>query len=845
MTRMALKTLWWRKRRVRGVASAVFLGIAFLTGTQVLADTVDSSITGAISSGNSGTDAVVRNATDVSSSPGARRAPIPASVLTSVRATPGVADAVGVIDGYGQIVGSNGRVIKQNGPRLATNWVANSALNPYRIVDGHPPQNDHEVVINRAAARSGHLSVGDRTTIDVPAPVGVVISGIATFGSADALGGSSYAAFTLHAAQRYLVPRPDEITTVAVKAKAGVAQATLAQRLQQRLPAGVQAISGSQLNSEALADVDQEFLDGFRVFLTAFAVIALVIAMFSIYNTYSIMAAQRARESALLRAVGATRRQLLALGVLEAAFIGVIASVAGVGAGLGLAAGLKGLFAGFGFALPASGLTLTATTVAIGLSTGIAACVLAALAPAVASSRMPPVAALREIALHRERRPRRRVAAGIAAAGVGVALVASAALAADGSAAIAGLGVLLTITGAILLGPAIAKPAAAAIGSIAARRRGASGTLARRNAARDPQRTARAASALMIGITVVALLTVVASSLATSARSSTADVVRADLAISPGSGYSTSGLSPSLADDVRRLPQVRQVAELSTDSVRVAADDEKVTLAQPASLTSVLALHTGSGSLQLGNRQIAVSQTVATQKHYKLGTVVPIQFADGTTERFAVAAIYATNAVTEDYLMTRAAWIPHTQTVMDDTVLVKLAPGQQVAAAQNAVKQAVRRYGSPAVDTRGAFIDSQTAGVSAFVGIIYVMLAMAILIALGSIANTLSLSVHERTRELGVLRAIGQSRRQLRSMIRLESVITSALGSITGVALGVFAGWGLVEALASPDDGTRVSIPAATLLLILAIGALAGVLASRRPARAAARIDVLTAVASE
>ncbi|MGZ4326968.1 MAG: ABC transporter permease [Solirubrobacteraceae bacterium] len=845
MTRMDLKALWWRKRRVRGVASAVFLGIAFLTGTQVLADTVDSSITGSISNADSGTDAVVRNATDVSNSPGTRRAPIPASVLASVRATPGVADAVPVIDGYGQIVGSDGKVIKQNGPRLATNWVANPALNPYRIVQGHPPRDDHEVVINRAAARSGHLSVGDRTTIDVPTPVPVVIAGIATFGSADAFGGSSYAAFTFHAAQHYLVPRPDEITSVAVKAKPGIAQTALAQRLQQSLPAGVQAISGSQLNSEALADVDKEFLDGFKVFLTAFAVIALVVAMFSIYNTYAIVAAQRARESALLRAVGATRRQLLALGVLEAAAIAVVASAAGVGAGLGLAAGLKGLFAGFGFALPASGLTLTATTVAIALSTGIVACVLAALAPAVGSSRVPPIAALRETALLRERRPRRRMTAGFAAAGVGVALVASAALTTDGSAAIAGLGVLLTMTGAILLGPAIAKPAATAIGSLAGRRRGASGILARRNAARDPQRTARAASALMIGITVVALLTVVASSLAASARSSTADVVRADLAITPGSGYSTSGFSPSLADRVRRLPQVRQVAELSTDSVKVFTDSEKVTIAQPASLTSVLALRTSSGSLRLGDRQIAVSQTVAAQKHYKLGTVVPIQFADGTTERFAVAAIYGTNAVTEDYLMTRAAWIPHAQTVLDDTVLVKLAPGQPVAPAQDAIKHAVKGYGAPAVDTRGAFIDSQTAGVSAFVGIIYVMLAMAILIALGSIANTLSLSIHERTRELGVLRAIGQSRRQLRSMIRLESVITSAVGSITGVALGIFAGCGLVEALASPYDTTRISFPAPTLVLILAICALAGVLASRRPARAAARIDVLTAVASE
>jgi putative ABC transport system permease protein len=845
MTRVALKALWRGKRRVRGVASAAFLGVAFLAGTQVLADTVDTSIGGSISSADRGTDAVVRNATSVNDSPGALRATIPASLLARVRATPGVAEAVPVVEGYGQIVGADGKVVKQNGPRLATSWVADPALNPYRIVQGHPPRTDHEVVINRAAARAAHLREGERTTIDVPAPVPVVIAGIATFGSADAYGGSSYTAFTLHAAQRYLVPRPDQITSIAVKAAPGVSQSAIVKRLQQRLPAGSQAITGAKLASEDLANVDQAFLNTFRVFLTAFAVIALVVAMFSIHNTYTVVAAQRARESALLRAVGATRGQLIGRELLEAAMLGLVASAAGIAAGLGLAALLRGLFARFGFALPAGGLTLTAQTVGIALLVGIASCMLAALAPAVRSSRIAPVAAIREIALDRSRSPRRHAAAGAGATCAGVALVTSGALAGDGSAALAGSGILLALVGVILLGPAIARPAAFAVGALADRRRGGAAMLARRNATRDPQRTARAASALMIGIAVVALLTIVATSLATSTRDSVAKVTRADLAIVPGSGYSMSGLTPRLADDVRRLPQVQQVAELSADTVRVAGTSEKVTIAQPASLPGVLGLDTSSGSLRLSDTELGVSQRVAAEKHYQLGTAIPIQFADGTMERFAVGAIYQTNAVTEDYLLPRAAWLPHAQTVLDATVLVKLAPGQGTAVAQAAVKHAVRGYGGPTVDTRAAFVKAQMAGVSALVGITYVMLAMAILIALGGIANTLSLAIHERTRELGVLRAIGQSRRQVRSMVRLESMITSAIGSVTGVALGTFAGWGLVEALAAPRDTTRVSIPAATLALILVIAALAGVLASRRPARAATRVDVLRAIASE
>jgi putative ABC transport system permease protein len=845
MTRIALRSLWWHKRRLRGIASAVFLGVAFLAGTQVLADTVDTSIAGSISAADSGTDAVVRNATSVSKSPEARRGTIPASALGRVRATPGVANAVPVIEGYGQIAGHDGKVIKQYGPRLATNWVADPTLNPYRVVQGHPPQTDHEVVIDAAAAQSGHLHVGDRTTIDVPAPVPVVIAGIAKFGSADAFGGSSYAAFTLHAAQRYLVPSPNEITSVDVTAAPGVSQSALVERLQQRLPAGVEAISGSKLDSEDLAAVDQEFLSSFRVFLTMFAVIALVVAMFSIYNTYLIVAAQQARESALMRAVGASRRQLIALAVLEALAIAIVASAAGTVAGLGLAAALKGLFAGFGFALPTSGLTLTAKTIVIALSTGIVTCVGAALAPAVHGSRVPPVAALREIATDESRLTRRRAAVGVATVAAGVILLVAGALASDGSAAVAGPGALLTMIGVIVLGPAIARPAAVAIGSLLARRRRGSGLLARRNATRDPGRTARAAGALMIGIAVVALLTIVTSSLTASTRDSAAGVVRAQLAITAGSGYSDSGLSPQVADRVRELPQVSQVAELSTDTIRVARASQKVTVAQPAMMETALALRTTSGSLRLRNDQIGVSQAVAAEKHYTLGTVVPVQFADGATERFTIGAIYGTNAITADYLLTRQAWTPHTQTVLDTTLLVTLPRGQGMAAAQGAVKRAVRSYGAPTVDTREAFIQSQTSGVSAFMGIVYVMLAITILIALGGIANTLSLSIHERTRELGVLRAIGQSHRQLRSMIRQESMITAAVGSVTGVALGTFAGWGLVAALASPTEVTQVSIPVATLALILVIGSLAGTLAARRPARAATRVDVLTAIARE
>src|SRR6266487_4680093 len=342
MLRVSLKTLWAHKRRLAGTVLAVLLGVAFLAGTLVLSDTLRSSIDQFFVTANQGTDVVVRNATKVDDRPGGPRDLIDQRVADQLRQLPGVAVAEPAVTGFGELVGHDGKAVTGRGPRQAGSWVPDPQINPYRLVEGRAPSADDEVVINRGAAKDGGLHVGDTTFLLTPDRVRVKVVGIA------------FTAFTLHGAQLHVTKQPGRVSTISVRATPGVSQQDLLGRARGVLPPGVEALTGTQLTQENIADLDTAFLNFFRSFLTVFAAIALLVATFSIYNTFSILVAQRTRESALLRALGAERGQVLGAVVVEALLIGVVAAAAGIGGGLGIASGLKGVFAGFGVPLPAS-----------------------------------------------------------------------------------------------------------------------------------------------------------------------------------------------------------------------------------------------------------------------------------------------------------------------------------------------------------------------------------------------------------------------------------------------------------------------------------------------------------
>jgi putative ABC transport system permease protein len=764
MTALALRNLLARRRRLAGTFLAVFLGVSFLAGALVLGSTLARNFDSLFTDANAGTDAAVRGSVGKSSVDGTDRGPIAISLLSRVRAVPGVAAAEPVVQGYGQLLGTDGKPIGGAGPpRLAANWIATPDLNAYKLVSGRAPRADGEAVINQGAADDGGLKVGSVTTLQTPAPTRVRIVGVATFGSSAGLGEATFTGLTIAQAQRLILHSGARVSAIRVAAFPGVSQSELVRRLQRVLPSGVEAVTGAQVTAEDTDDLSGAFLNMLRAFLVVFAGIALLVATFSIHNTLSIVAAQRTRESALLRALGASKRQVFRLLATEALLVGVFASLAGVFGGLGMATGLKAMFDAFGGALPDGGLVLTPATVAVSLGVGVLVTLVAGLSPARRASRVPPIAALREAAT--EPRGRLRIAS---------------------------------------LFPL----------------RGIAGEIARDNARRNPRRTLSTASALAVGIAVVTLATVTVTSLKASVRDSVAQSFAGDIAVTPP-GFG-GGLDPKLAQRISTLPGVKTAVGIGTGSAEVGGDDVTVSIADFGALSSVTEIHPRG--------DLAVSQKVAGEHGWRVGSPVRVRFLDGSTRALRVGAVYENRRLTGDYLLSRAAWAPHAGQDLDRAVYVSGASKAQIAPLAGDAK----------VRNRAEYIDAAAGGLNMLLGLVYVMLLLAIAIALMGIANTLALSVHERTRELGLLRAVGATRRQVRAIVRGESVIVAGIGTAAGLLAGFVLAVGLVE-VAGID---AFAVPPGSLLAVAIVGVLAGVLAAVRPARRAARLDLPRALAT-
>ncbi len=847
MFKLTVKTLWSHKRRLIGTFAAVALGVAFLSGTLVLGDTLRANFDELFARANAGVDAVVRTADSMQTEFGRQRPPLDAGLAAKLQAARGVATVAPNIEGYGALIGKDGEPVGGMGPpQLAGNWIEDADLNPYDLVEGRAPRTPDEVVVNRTAAEDAGLGVGDRATVQTPDPVKVKVVGLASFGPEDSAGGVTFVAFTTEAAQRLVLHRQDKVSSFLLKAGEGVSEDDLVAAVRPLLPSGAESITGKQLTDESIDDIGKDFLNVFSIFLTSFAVVALMVATFSIYNTFSILVAQRTRESALLRALGASRRQILASVVGEAAVIGVVASVLGLLGGLGVAEGLKGLFGAFGFGLPAGGLALKTDAVIASLVVGMVVTLLAGVVPAVKASRVPPLAALREVALERTHASVPRAVAGLVLIGIGVAVVLAAVLGGgDDVLARAGLGAGATILGVVVFGPVIARPAAGAIGWPLPRLRGITGLLARQNAMRNPRRTAGTASALMVGVAVVTLFTVVAASIKQSIDDSVARSFGGDLVVTSGGFGPAAGFSPQLAGKVADLPEVKGATGFGVGAVRIGSDTETVGVAEPGSLVRVLDLDESDGSIEdLERNEFAASADKADKEGWKLGSVVSVTFLDGTTQKLRLGAIYESADVAGPLVLTRESYDPHAPQSLDQVVFVVLAGGVALPQGKAAVQDVAKAFGSPKVEDKQQFLDTVAGGVNQMLAMVYVMLTLAILIALMGIANTLSLSIFERTRELGLLRAVGETRGQLRSMVRWESVVISTFGTVGGLAVGIFLGWALVLA-ASSEGIASFAAPPGQMAVVLVVGAIVGILAGLRPALRAAKLNVLAAIATE
>ncbi|MGW3117566.1 ABC transporter permease [Streptomyces sp. NPDC001107] len=848
--RLSASFLRAHKRRFAGTFLAVFLGVAFLAGTLVMGDTLRAGFDSMFGNATSGTDAVVRSADTITTpgeSQGVRR-PVDTALVNTLERVPGVAAAAPDIEGAGQLVGKNGKPIGGQGPpTLAGNWITDAKLNPYQLAVGRVPQHSGEVVVNRGAAKKGNLKIGDTTTLRTPDPVKVTIVGLATFGGEDGMAQVTFTGMTRADAEKYLTARPGEAASIKVRAGPGVSEKELVDRLTPVLPKGVEAITGQASAQENTDMISSQFLTLFTAFLLVFSGIALLVATFSIHNTFAIVVAQRTRENALLRALGASRRQVTAMTLIEATAVAVTASAAGLAGGIGIAAGLQALFPAIGFPFPDSNLVIGALSMTLPLAVGIVVCLGSALLPAARAGRTAPLAALRETAVDTSGASRTRAVIGMGLAALAVATTLSGVLVSP-SLWMAGLGAVLALVAFVVLGPVASTTAVRILGGPLDTFRGVTGGLARRNALRSPKRTAATAGALMIGVAVVSLFTVFGASLKATMDQTVSRSFAGDVAVStPSFGAGGSGLSPRLAGAIQQLPEVDTAVGLGRGVAKVDGKGRALTVTDPVTLERTFDLGTVDGSLRaLGTDGIAITGAEAEKQHLSTGSRAQLTFTDSKKQTFTVRAVYGQSELAGDYVITRAAWAPHRTQDSDTLVAVSFKDGVSTDAGKAAVQKVADRYGNPEVQTRSEYAQSSAGGIDMMLTLVYALLALAVLIALLGIANTLTLAIHERTRELGLLRAVGQTRPQLRAMVRWESVLVAAFGTVGGLGLGAFLGWVLVKASDGAGDSTfAFAIPPMQLAIVALVGLAAGALAGLRPARRAARLDVLRAIATE
>ncbi|MPY93740.1 MAG: FtsX-like permease family protein [Acidimicrobiia bacterium] len=848
MFRLTIKGILSHKRRLVGTCSAIILGVAFLAGTLVLGDTMRADFDSLFRSATAGTDAVVRGSTAFGDEMESQRQPVDASLMDTIAELPDVEAVAPELEGVGQIVGADGKAIGGNGPpTIGGNWIDNPDLTPWRLAEGRAPASQGEVVIDRGSAEAGDLTIGATTTVRTPAPIPVTVVGIATFDEYDSLSTTTYAAFTLEEAEQYFSARPGLVSSIIVSAVDGVSEEELVASISPLVASdSVEVLTGAELTSQLNEDIQNDFLGFFETFLLVFAGIALLVATFSIYNTFSIIVAQRTRESALLRAIGASRRQVLGSIGLEALLVGLLASAVGIGLGIGLAVGLGALLDAAGMGISTGALAIEPASINTSVVVGVVVTVLASISPAIKASRVPPIAALRDVAIDRTGASKARAVLGAALSAVGVAVVLATALnGGDGALARAGLGAVATIVGLVVLGPVVARPASRVIGTPLPALRGVTGNLARENAMRNPRRTAGTAAALMIGVGVVGLFTVVAASITRSVDEVVEQSFAGDL-VMESTNFSGSGITPDLAPALQAMPEVDGAVGLGFGAVQVRGSEPDLTIAPPAEVATVMDLDVAQGALETTSEDgIAISSRWAEDHGLALGDAVPVDFADGQSEVLTVGAVYDSWELMGDMIMGPSVFNQHANQPMDFVVLVSLAEGVSLDAGKAAITPVAEQFGAPEPMDRDEYIDTVASGVDQMLTVVYAMLGLAILIALMGIANTLALSIHERTRELGLLRAVGQTRAQLRAMVRWESVIIALFGTVGGLGLGVFLGWALVKAAGTEEGLAAFAIPTTALVVLLALGALAGVLAGVRPARRAAKLDVLGAIAGE
>jgi putative ABC transport system permease protein len=843
MFRIALKGILGRKARLVLTSLAVILGTAFLAGTSVFSATINRTFDNLFQDVFKNIDGYVRSTEVVEGDFGIQeRTRIPLAYVEKVRAVPGVADVSPDIQAFARIIGKDGKPLgsEGNGPPTFGSVAVEFKGALWTVVDGKFPNGPDEVALDEASAENGGYKVGD--TVKVAAQAGTrsfTLAGIASYGDVRSPGGATFALFDVDTAAEFL-GRPGYVDAVLVVGDGTRTDEQLATDIDAIFdPASkVETLTGAEITKETQDDIGQA-LSFFGIILSTFSAIALGVGSFVIYNVFSISAAQRQRENALLRAIGASRRQISSAMLTESVVVGVVGSLLGVLGGIGLSSGLTALLQALDIDIPSSGLVVKGSMVGSTVLIGTVVTVVSAFLPALRAGRVPPLAAMRATAIEVVALSRRRTVIGLSAISGGIAV--TAAVVAGASNSWLGLGILLVFGGTIILGPVLARPVARTLGRPAAALRGITGRMARENSARNPKRTSRTASPVLIGVALVTAVSALAVSIKGQISELFTDQFKGDFAISTQSvGF--GGLSPSLADDLGKVQGVRSASGIGLIVVKIDGKGRQLTVINPKTIEGTFDIGLVNADYSdLDPNGIFLARDWSEKNDAPVGSTVKVTLADSAKRTLTVRGLYVNDDLAGNRVVSREIVAEANVQYFDFGVYVSLVDGADAVAVRASLQDAVDRAGQGKLLSKQEYIDEQAGQVNQLLGLIYGLLFLSVIIAVVGIIITLLLSVFERQREIGLLRAVGMTKSQVRTTVRWESVITSLLGSVTGIVLGVGLGWVIVFSLR--DEGlTSFQLPVGSTVTILVMSFVIGVLAAVYPAWRATKVDILEAL---
>jgi putative ABC transport system permease protein len=852
MIAVALKGLLGRKFRAGLTAFAIVLGVAMISGAFVLTDTLGKSLDHIYKQSYAASDAVISSEEAVNTGDTTAEAPaFSAEVLPKVESLPGVRRAQGSIEDQARLVDSSGKAIGNagNGNAVGVDTSADQSLNPLQLVAGEWPRGDGEIAIDKTTANKHHFELGQTVGAFADGPVHRYrVSGIVRFGTVDSIGSATITVFDLATAQR-LFDKQGKLDLIRVQAKAGVPDADLLRQIRPLLSATTQVKSAAGQASSDSTDT-QAGVDTIKYILLAFAGIALFVGSFVIANTLAITVAQRMRELATLRTIGASRRQVLGSVVLEAVVVGLIGSIVGLFLGLAIAIGLKALLEATGFELPGGGIVFSPRTILISVAAGTLIALLASLRPALRATRIEPIAAVREGAVMPKSHFARYALPTSATIGAAAVALFSYGVFAHGLEtkvrllALA-LGVLLLFVAVTMVASRVVRPLAFLLGAPGARLGGTAGTLARQNAARNPARTASTAAAVMIGLAFITFFAVIGEGFRSSFTSSVNQLFVADYAVTAGN----NPLTNKAAAAVRKVPGVEAVTEIRGANAKLVGKSSILASGVEANAAKVVPLKWTSGSdsvpAQLGRDGAFVNDQFADDHSLSVGSPLTVTTPAGKTLRLHVTGIFDQpkgGSPFEDVAISKETFDRGFANHDNEYTLLNIRGGP-TAANSAQLDHALRAFPTAKVETRDEFRNSRLSNLNRLLHILYALLGLSVLVSMFGVINTIVLSVFERTREIGMLRAVGMSRRQVRRMVRHESIVTALIGAALGMAVGIFLA--ALTSTAFSKYGLVFALPYKSLAAFVVVAILAGMLAAILPARRASKLNVLEALQYE